>query len=89
MDEELDERRRAVRSRARSSARRPALWCCIAFALAQMLCGAPFAWFGKDAGQRLFNAENATREILSMSMWCTVMHFQRGVRDADGDSVRR
>ena len=41
-----------------------------------MLCGAPFAWFGKDAGQRLFNAENATREFFSMSMWCTVMHFR-------------
>lgn len=55
---------------------KPALWCCIAFALAQMLCGAPFAWFGKDAGQRFFNAENATREFFSMSMWCTVMHFR-------------
>jgi len=48
-----------------------------ALAFVSMLCGAPFAWGGLDASQRFFNTkEPATREYLSMSMWCMVMYFQ-------------
>jgi len=54
-----------------------ALWWTCAMSALSALCGAPFAWNGLDAAQRFFGqAEPATREYLSMSMWCMVMYVQ-------------